>query len=68
MARFILDNRYFTSFASASQVAEKNDTSAATVVRFAQALGYQGYPELQDALRVELPSYMTAANRMQARI
>ena len=68
MARFILDNRYFTSFASASQVAEKNDTSAATVVRFAQALGYQGYPELQDGLRAELPSYMTAANRMQARI
>lgn len=68
MARFILDNHYFTSFASASQVGEKNDTSAATVVRFAQALGYEGYPELQDALRAELPSYMTAANRMQARI
>jgi DNA-binding MurR/RpiR family transcriptional regulator len=68
MARFILDNQYFTSFASASQVGEKNDTSAATVVRFAQALGYDGYPELQDALRAELPSYMTAANRMQARI
>lgn len=68
MARFILDNRYFTSFASASQVAEKTETSAATVVRFAQALGYAGYPELQDDLRAELPSYMTAANRMQARI
>lgn len=68
MARFILDNQYFTSFASASQVGEKNDTSAASVVRFAQALGYEGYPELQDALRAELPSYMTAANRMQARI
>lgn len=68
MARFILDNRYFTSFASASQVAKKNDTSAATVVRFAQTLGYEGYPQLQDALRAELPSYMTAANRMQARI
>ena len=68
MARFILDNRYFASFAPASQVGEKNATSAATVVRFAQALGYEGYPELQDALRAELPSYMTAANRMQARI
>jgi DNA-binding MurR/RpiR family transcriptional regulator len=68
MARFMLDNRYFTSFASASQVAEKNATSAATVVRFAQALGYEGYTELQDALRSELPSYMTAAKRMQARL
>lgn len=68
MARFVLDNRYYTSFASASQVAERNATSAATVVRFAQALGYEGYSELQDALRSELPSYMTAAKRMQARL
>lgn len=68
MARFVLDNRYFTSFASANQVGEKNDTSAATVVRFSQALGYEGYPQLQDALRSELPSYMTAAKKMQARL
>ena len=68
MARFILDNRYFTSFASANQVGEKNDSSAATVVRFAQALGYEGYSELQESLRNELPSYMTAANKIQERM
>jgi DNA-binding MurR/RpiR family transcriptional regulator len=68
MARFVLDNRYFTSFASANQVGERNDTSAATVVRFAQALGYEGYSELQESLRNELPSYMTAANKIQARM
>jgi DNA-binding MurR/RpiR family transcriptional regulator len=68
MARFILDNRYFTSFASANQVGEKIDTSAATVVRFSQALGYEGYSELQEALRNELPSYMTAATDIQARM
>lgn len=68
MARFILDNRYFTSFASANQVGEKNDSSAATVVRFAQALGYEGYSELQESLRNELPSYMTAANKIQERL
>ena len=68
MARFILDNRYFTSFASAHQVGEKNDSSAATVVRFAQALGYEGYSELQESLRNELPSYMTAANKIQERL
>jgi DNA-binding MurR/RpiR family transcriptional regulator len=68
IARFILDNQYFTSFSSASQVGEKTDTTAATVVRFAQALGYQGYSELQDALRAELPNYMTAAARMQRRM
>jgi DNA-binding MurR/RpiR family transcriptional regulator len=68
VARYILDNRHFSSFASASQLGEKNNTSAATVVRFAQVLGYDGYPELQDALRAELPSYTTAVTNMQARI
>ena len=68
IARFILDNQYFTSFSSASQVGEKTETTAATVVRFAQALGYQGYSELQDSLRTELPNYMTAAARMQRRM
>lgn len=68
IARFVLDNHYFTSFASASQVGEKNNTTAATVVRFAQALGYEGYSEMQDALRSELPVYMTTAARMQKRM
>ncbi len=68
IARFVLDNHYFTSFASASQVGEKNNTTAATVVRFAQALDYEGYSELQEALRSELPNYLTTAARMQKRM
>ena len=68
MARFVLGNRYFMSFVSASQAGKKNGTSAATVVRFAQALGYEGYSELQEALRAELPSYITAVTRMQKRM
>jgi DNA-binding MurR/RpiR family transcriptional regulator len=68
LARFILDNKYYMSFAPASQAAAQTDTSAATVVRFAQALGYEGFSEMQDALRAELPSYMTAVERMQARL
>jgi DNA-binding MurR/RpiR family transcriptional regulator len=68
IARFVLDNPYFTSFASADQIGKKNNTTAATVVRFAQALGYEGYSQLQDALRSELPLYMTTAARMQKRM
>lgn len=68
IARFVLDNQYFTSFASASQVGARNKTTAATVVRFAQAIGYDGYSELQDALRSEMPNYMTTAVRMQKRM
>ncbi|UCH60634.1 MAG: MurR/RpiR family transcriptional regulator [Anaerolineales bacterium] len=68
LARFVLDNKYFMSFASASQAGKKTGTSAATVVRFAQTLGYDGYSELQFAIRAELPSYLTAVERMQARL
>ncbi|HSF83541.1 MAG TPA: MurR/RpiR family transcriptional regulator [Anaerolineales bacterium] len=68
LARFVLDNKYFMSFASASQAGKKTGTSAATVVRFAQTLGYDGYSELQAAIRAELPSYLTAVERIQARL
>jgi len=68
LARFILDNKYFISFASASQAADKTDTSAATVVRFAQSLGYEGFSEMQAAIRAELPNYMSAAERIQERL
>jgi DNA-binding MurR/RpiR family transcriptional regulator len=64
IARFVLNNDYFTSFASASQIGEKTNTTAATVVRFAQALGYEGFSELQDALRAEMPDHLTTAARM----
>ena len=65
IARFILDKQYFTAFASASELGEKNNTTAATVVRFSQTLGYDGYSQLQGVLRAELPNYMTTAARMQ---
>lgn len=64
LARFMLDNKYFVSFASAGQVGDKAGASAATVVRFAQSLGYEGFSELQSAVREELPSYLTAVERM----
>ncbi len=68
LARFVLDSKYFMSFASASQAGRKTDTSAATVVRFAQSLGYEGYSEMQAAIRAELPSYLTAVELIQARL
>jgi len=68
LARYVLDNKYFISFATASQAGEKTGTSAATVVRFAQAIGYQGYSEMQSAIRAELPSYMSAIERIQDRL
>lgn len=68
LARFVLDNRYYVSFSTASQVGERANASAATVVRFAQGLGYSGFSDLQDGIREELPSYLTAVERMQERL
>ncbi len=68
IARLILDNRYFASFASAAEIGEKVDASAATVVRLCQELGYQGLPDLQQSIRDELPSYLTAVERLEQRL
>ncbi|GAB4543858.1 MAG: MurR/RpiR family transcriptional regulator [Anaerolineae bacterium] len=68
LARFVLDNKYLVSFASASQVGRRVDASAATVVRFAQSLGYAGFSELRAAIRKELPTYLTAVERIERRL
>jgi DNA-binding MurR/RpiR family transcriptional regulator len=65
IAKFVLEDAYFTSFASANELGKKNNTTAATVVRFAQTLGYEGYSQLQDELRSELPNHLTTTARMQ---
>ncbi len=57
LARLILDSGLFVAFASAAALGEKAGVSAATVVRFCQALGYAGYPDLQAAVRADLPTY-----------
>lgn len=68
IARFILDNPYFIAFASASEVAEEVDASAATVVRFCQAIGYDGYTSLQQEVRKSLPTYSTAVQKLERRL
>ncbi len=68
LARFVLDSKAFLLYATASQTGEKAGTSAATVVRFAQSLGYAGYSEMQTAIRHEMPRYYTALERIQAQM
>jgi DNA-binding MurR/RpiR family transcriptional regulator len=68
VARFVLDNEYFVAFASVAEVAQKVDVSTATVVRFCQTLGYEGYPHLQAAIRQVFPHFMTTIQRLEARL
>lgn len=41
----------YCSYATAAEVAVRAEVNAATVVRFAQSLGYPGWPQLQGELR-----------------
>jgi DNA-binding MurR/RpiR family transcriptional regulator len=68
VARLVLEDRYFAAFATAGEIGAKTGTSAATVVRSAQNMGFAGFPEMQAAIRAELPRYLTAVERVQARL
>src|SRR5205807_10014157 len=41
------------AFHTAEELARRANTSSSTVVRFAQALGFEGFPELQASARDE---------------
>lgn len=51
LADFLLDSYIESAFMTASELAHTLDLDAATVVRFAQTLGYTGFPELQREIR-----------------
>lgn len=51
LARYLVDHLAELPLLSAHEVAIAAHCSPATVVRFAQALGYAGYPELQRTIR-----------------
>jgi DNA-binding MurR/RpiR family transcriptional regulator len=53
IARFIIDHLEEIGYLSAEELGEKGSTSSSTVVRFAQSLGFGGYPDLQKAARDE---------------
>ena len=52
-------------FMTASKLGEYVGVSESTVVRFAAALGYSGYPQLQKALQELLRHRLTASQRFE---
>ena len=49
VARYIVDHLDEAAFLTAEELARRASTSSSTVVRFSQSLGFEGYPELQQA-------------------
>jgi DNA-binding MurR/RpiR family transcriptional regulator len=68
IARFVMDNEYFVAFASAAEVGSKVNASAATVVRFCQSVGFNGYSHLQAAIRQKFPRFTTTIQRLEERL
>lgn len=54
IADVIIENPESAASMNISQLAEVSDTSVASVVRFAKAMGYKGYPEFRMALISEI--------------
>jgi DNA-binding MurR/RpiR family transcriptional regulator len=53
VAQYIVDHLDEAAFQTAEELARRANTSSSTVVRFSQALGFEGFPELQRAARDE---------------
>ena len=53
VAQYIVDHLDEAAFQTAEALARRANTSSSTVVRFSQALGFEGFPELQQAAREE---------------
>lgn len=54
LAEFLLDSYAQAALLTATELGHTLDIDTATVVRFAQHLGYKGYPELQSEIRDKL--------------
>ena len=65
IAEYILDNYSKAVYMTASTLGEKVGVSESTVVRFAVAMGYEGYPEMQKALQELVRHWLTAVQRFE---
>jgi DNA-binding MurR/RpiR family transcriptional regulator len=65
IAEYLLAEPWKVAFSSAAEVGSRIGVNAATVVRFAQALGYHGFGELQDGVRSRLPRFVTSVEKLR---
>ncbi len=65
IAEYIMQHYEKAVFMTASSLGERVGVSESTVVRFASALGYEGYPQLQNALQELVRHRLTAVQRFE---
>jgi DNA-binding MurR/RpiR family transcriptional regulator len=65
LANFILDNTLDVSFLTATELAHRVGVDPATVVRFAQEIGYTGYRELSREIKSYVNEKIALRNRKE---
>ena len=68
VGQYIVDHLEEAAFHTAEELARRANTSSSTVVRFAQALGFEGFPELQASARDEYRRARENSNGAQAEL
>lgn len=65
IAEFILNEYDKAAFMTAARLGDKVGVSESTVVRFAESLGYDGYPKLKKALQELIRNKLTTLQRIE---
>ena len=65
IAAYLIEHYDQAAYLTAARLGEQVGVSESTVVRFADELGFSGYPELQRALQELAKTNLTAAQRME---
>lgn len=65
IAKYIINNYDKVAFMTASKLGDTVGVSESTVVRFANALGYSGYPKLQEGLQELIKNKLTTVQRVE---
>jgi DNA-binding MurR/RpiR family transcriptional regulator len=68
IASYLLASYDEAAFLSAADLADRLNVSQATIVRFAQAIGYDGFPELRRRLQDLFRARATPASRLQRKL
>ena len=65
IAQYIMNNYDKAAFMTAAKLGERVGVSESTVVRFANAIGYVGYPHLQKQLQEIVKTRLTTVQRIE---
>lgn len=65
VAEVILNNQQLASYSEIAEISERAAVNPSTVVRFAKALGFRGWPELQQELRVRYLATLTSEETLR---